>query len=404
MFGKPFCTRGTYWRGRICGSGLVDSHPFDRNRCDQSALAFFGIRNGRETGQAFHRLDTHNASGDLTRLRPVAPRDFRQDFVPRSVNVRRLKTRAMHRNILGHELFRPGRSGQANENRQCKWNPFRAAPFGTRRQLRGARAVLKSDCDPISALRIRLHADHARRSFRLRARAGIKWKQHPDACRAIAGLAAMKQHSITRNIDGLGDFQAHTDRTMPTDPRRHLELRPGVLPRIKVCAGIGHGSILAALLAEVKHTSSRASCRASRFFALGEPSTLRKPLHRPSPDGSFGSVPSRGGPMENGVERRAARRFSMMLPLKVRFSAGNGISEKSGETRDVSFRGLYFLIEANLESGSSIEFVLTLPQKITLAGDVHIRCYARVLRVDTQNGRNGVAAQIERYEFLPALA
>lgn len=108
--------------------------------------------------------------------------------------------------------------------------------------------------------------------------------------------------------------------------------------------------------------------------------------------------------MESGVERRAARRFSMMLPLRVRFSAGNGITEQPGETRDVSFRGLYFTIEANLESGSSIEFVLTLPQQITLAGDVHIRCYARVLRVDTHNGRNGVAAQIERYEFLPALA
>jgi len=108
--------------------------------------------------------------------------------------------------------------------------------------------------------------------------------------------------------------------------------------------------------------------------------------------------------MENGVERRGARRFSMMLPLKVRFSAGNSITEKAGETRDVSFRGLYFMIEANLESGSSIEFVLTLPQQITLAGDVHIRCYARVLRVDAHNGRNGVAAQIERYEFLPALA
>ena len=108
--------------------------------------------------------------------------------------------------------------------------------------------------------------------------------------------------------------------------------------------------------------------------------------------------------MENGVERRAARRFSMLLPLKVRFSASEGVIEKQGETRDVSFRGLYFLIEANLESGSSIEFVLTLPQQITLAGDVHIRCYARVLRVDPQEGRNGVAAQIERYEFLPALA
>lgn len=108
--------------------------------------------------------------------------------------------------------------------------------------------------------------------------------------------------------------------------------------------------------------------------------------------------------MENGVERRAARRFSMMLPLKVRLTAENGITEKPGETRDVSFRGLYFTIEASVETGSSIEFVLTLPQQITLAGDVHIRCYGRVLRVEGQNGRRGVAARIERYEFLPAPA
>jgi hypothetical protein len=77
---------------------------------------------------------------------------------------------------------------------------------------------------------------------------------------------------------------------------------------------------------------------------------------------------------------------------------------KQGETRDVSFRGLYFVMEAIVEAGSPIEFVLTLPQQITLAGDVHIRCYARVLRVEEQMGRRGVAARIERYEFLPATA
>lgn len=108
--------------------------------------------------------------------------------------------------------------------------------------------------------------------------------------------------------------------------------------------------------------------------------------------------------MENGVERRSARRFSMMLPLKVRFPESDGVTEKSGETRDISFRGLYFLIEASLETGAAIEFVLTLPQQITLAGDVHIRCYARVLRVEPHNGRRGVAARIDRYEFLPASA
>ncbi|MGH9691626.1 MAG: PilZ domain-containing protein [Candidatus Acidiferrales bacterium] len=108
--------------------------------------------------------------------------------------------------------------------------------------------------------------------------------------------------------------------------------------------------------------------------------------------------------MENGVERRAARRFLMNLPVKARFSAGDGVTERHGETRDVSFRGLYFMIEATPEVGSSIEFVLTLPQQITLAGDVHIRCYARVLRVEPQDGQRGVAARIERYEFLPASA
>ena len=88
--------------------------------------------------------------------------------------------------------------------------------------------------------------------------------------------------------------------------------------------------------------------------------------------------------METDGERRAARRFSMALPLKVRFPDGETFGEKQGHTRDVSFRGLYFTIEAPLEAGSSIEFVLTLPQQITLAGDVHIRCYARVLRVETK--------------------
>ncbi len=72
--------------------------------------------------------------------------------------------------------------------------------------------------------------------------------------------------------------------------------------------------------------------------------------------------------MDSAKERRAARRFSMMLPLKVRFSDEDDVLERQGETRDVSFRGLYFMIEARVEAGTPIEFVLTLPQQITLAG------------------------------------
>ena len=108
--------------------------------------------------------------------------------------------------------------------------------------------------------------------------------------------------------------------------------------------------------------------------------------------------------MENSIERRAARRFTMALPLTVRSRSPSGTVEQRGQTRDVSFRGLYFLIDARFEPGTEIEFVLTLPREITLAGDVQIRCFGQVVRVEDYNGRRGIAARIERYEFLPAQA
>ncbi len=94
----------------------------------------------------------------------------------------------------------------------------------------------------------------------------------------------------------------------------------------------------------------------------------------------------------------------MALPLTVRSSGPEGAVEQKGQTRDVSFRGLYFLTDGRFEPGSEIEFVLTLPKEITLAGDVYIRCFGQVVRVEPHNGRSGIAARIERYEFLPAPA
>lgn len=107
--------------------------------------------------------------------------------------------------------------------------------------------------------------------------------------------------------------------------------------------------------------------------------------------------------MEPGTDRREARRFTMTLPLRVRTPGDKG-EEFAARTRDVSFRGLYFLVDADLKLGSEIEFVLVLPGQVTLSSDVHIRCYGQVVRVEEQNGQHGVAARIERYEFLPAAA
>ena len=104
------------------------------------------------------------------------------------------------------------------------------------------------------------------------------------------------------------------------------------------------------------------------------------------------------------ADRREARRFNMTLPMRL-LSRDSNSPELKGQTRDVSYRGLYFLAEANFKIGSAIEFVLTLPEQVTRSGDVNIRWQGKVVRTEpTQNGRTGIAAKIDRYEFLHAAA
>jgi hypothetical protein len=102
------------------------------------------------------------------------------------------------------------------------------------------------------------------------------------------------------------------------------------------------------------------------------------------------------------ADRREARRFSMSLPMRVLPREADN-KELHASTRDVSYRGLYFIAETTFDVGSPIEFVLTLPQKISSAGEVDIRCRGQIVRVEASaNGHVGVAAKIERYEFVTA--
>ena len=113
---------------------------------------------------------------------------------------------------------------------------------------------------------------------------------------------------------------------------------------------------------------------------------------------------SQGGSMADGEERREARRFTMSLPMRVLPREAKGY-ELDAHTRDLSYRGLYFLTDAKFEIGNEIEFVITLPQQMTQAGDVNIRCLGEVVRIEpTENGRVGIAAKIARYEFVPIAA
>lgn len=102
-----------------------------------------------------------------------------------------------------------------------------------------------------------------------------------------------------------------------------------------------------------------------------------------------------------GQDQRATRRFPLRLPVIVKSPLG-GI-EAAALTRDVSSRGVCFFLEsAIVETGSFIEFTLTLPPEITMTESIRVRCRGRVVRVENTayEGRTAVAAQIEKYEFL----
>jgi PilZ domain len=100
-------------------------------------------------------------------------------------------------------------------------------------------------------------------------------------------------------------------------------------------------------------------------------------------------------------ERRSTRRFQMRLPLKVRWTGDASVGEASSETKEVSSRGIYFFLPKDLKSGAPLEIVMTLPHEVTLAGPVKVRCLGHVVRTDAERQQDiGVAAAIERYEFL----
>jgi len=103
----------------------------------------------------------------------------------------------------------------------------------------------------------------------------------------------------------------------------------------------------------------------------------------------------------SGSERRTTQRFQMRLPLTVRWTTGSAVGETSTESRDVSSRGVYFFLSKDVKEGSPVEILLTLPNEITLAGPVRVRCLGRVQRTEARDeGSLGVVAAIERYEFL----
>jgi hypothetical protein len=105
------------------------------------------------------------------------------------------------------------------------------------------------------------------------------------------------------------------------------------------------------------------------------------------------------------TERRMARRYDLSLPVNVRLPINREPGTHNGQTRDISTRGVYFMMQKDLAPGTEVDFTLTLPAEITRGTEVFVRAHGRVVRVDKQDDdvareTIGVAAVIERYDII----
>jgi hypothetical protein len=104
------------------------------------------------------------------------------------------------------------------------------------------------------------------------------------------------------------------------------------------------------------------------------------------------------------TERRMARRYDLSLPVSVRMPINREPGAHSGQTRDISTRGVYFTVQRDMNPGTELDFTLTLPAEITRGTEVFVRAHGRVIRVDKRRDDDhetiGIAAVIERYDII----
>src|ERR1700730_4218034 len=95
------------------------------------------------------------------------------------------------------------------------------------------------------------------------------------------------------------------------------------------------------------------------------------------------------------TERRTARRYDLSLPILIRMPTTQMADRPNGKTRDISTRGIYFVVDQVFEAGSELYITLTLPSEITRGSAVLVRATGKVVRVERrredESDRLGVA-------------
>jgi hypothetical protein len=100
-------------------------------------------------------------------------------------------------------------------------------------------------------------------------------------------------------------------------------------------------------------------------------------------------------------DRRISHRFTLQLPITLVLPE-TGLKVQ-GETRDISSNGVFFYANLPIAEHQEVELLMTLPYEFAMSS-VRVACRARVLRVELNelNGQKGMAAAIQRFDFLEA--
>jgi hypothetical protein len=102
------------------------------------------------------------------------------------------------------------------------------------------------------------------------------------------------------------------------------------------------------------------------------------------------------------TDRRTARRYELSLPVLLRIPVGKDAC--NGQTRDISTRGVYFVVPNNLDAGAELDLIMTLCAEVTGGTEVFIRARGKVVRVEKHpeddDRHVGVAALIQWCEIV----
>jgi hypothetical protein len=101
------------------------------------------------------------------------------------------------------------------------------------------------------------------------------------------------------------------------------------------------------------------------------------------------------------IGRRQATRFGFQLPVIVRWRDGSKLREARTMSKDVSSKGIYFVLGEAIKDGITVQVEMTLPNPVNPEERVWVSCSGHIERSALEKGaKAGVAATIENYEFL----